>query len=66
MEGDVVLVPFDCGQFELDVFDWSTGWLEPHGAGFQSHDVDDSFAVLVRCYGREHDARLQKNTLGNV
>ncbi|GKA00364.1 hypothetical protein Tco_1380498 [Tanacetum coccineum] len=69
-ECDDVLVPLDGGRLsaglELDVFDWSIGWLEPHGAGFQSHDVDDSFAVLVRCYGREHDAHLQKNTMGNV
>ena len=33
--------------------DWSVGWLEPHGLGFQSdEDSDDSFAVLVPCYGR--------------
>ena len=50
-------------EFELDGFDWSIGWLEPHGVGFQSHGdgLDDSFAVLVRCYGREHDARLKKD-----
>ncbi|PWA85874.1 hypothetical protein CTI12_AA146020 [Artemisia annua] len=46
-------------EIELDSFDWSIGWLEPHGAGFQSHD--DSFAVLVRCYGREHDTRLKND-----
>ena len=58
-ECDVVLVPLDGGrlsaEFELDGFDWSIGWLEPHGVSFQCHDdgLDDSFTVLVRCYGRE-------------
>ena len=62
-----MLVPLDGGrlsaEFELDSFDWSIGWLEPHGVGFQCHDdgLDDSFAVLVRCYGREHVARLKKD-----
>ncbi|KAA8528362.1 hypothetical protein F0562_035717 [Nyssa sinensis] len=54
-EYDVVLVPSDGGCVsgsESDDSDWSTGWLEPHGPGFQSHDdSEDSFAVLVPCYG---------------
>ncbi|CAK9163624.1 unnamed protein product [Ilex paraguariensis] len=53
-EYDVVLVPSDGGCVsgsESDDSDWSIGWLEPHGPGFQSDDyVDDSFAVLVPCY----------------
>lgn len=55
-EYDVVLVPSDGGCVsgsESDDSDWSIGWLEPHGPGFQSDDeTDNSFAVLVPCYGR--------------
>ncbi|XP_071711415.1 uncharacterized protein [Rutidosis leptorrhynchoides] len=62
-EYDIVLVPSDGGCLsgsESDDSDWSIGWLEPHGAGFCSDDdddddddySDDSFAVLVPCYGR--------------
>ncbi|KAF3637336.1 putative pentatricopeptide repeat-containing protein, chloroplastic-like [Capsicum annuum] len=55
-EYDIVLVPSDGGCVsgsESDDSDWSVGWLEPHGPGFQSDDDrDDSFAVLVPCYGR--------------
>nr|GEU97838.1 hypothetical protein [Tanacetum cinerariifolium] len=57
-EYDVVLVPSDGGCLsgsESDDSDWSIGWMEPHGAGFCSDDddsSDDSFAVLVPCYGR--------------
>lgn len=55
-EHDVVVVPSDGGCVsgsESDDSDWSIGWLEPHGDGFQSdEDPDDSFAVLVPCYGR--------------
>ncbi|KAF7830017.1 hypothetical protein G2W53_012350 [Senna tora] len=61
-EYDVVLVPFDGGcvsGFESDDSDWSIGWLEPHGPGFPCDDkTDDSFAVLVPCYGG-----LEKNTV---
>ncbi|XP_055810372.1 uncharacterized protein LOC129880387 isoform X1 [Solanum dulcamara] len=55
-EYDIVLVPSDGGCVsgtESDDSDWSVGWLEPHGPGFRSDDdIDDSFAVLVPCYGR--------------
>lgn len=57
-EYDVVLVPSDGGCLsgsESDDSDWSIGWMEPHGAGFCSDDDEssnDSFAVLVPCYGR--------------
>ncbi|KAF4392551.1 hypothetical protein F8388_000678 [Cannabis sativa] len=55
-EYDVVIVQFDGGCVsgsESDNSDWSIGWLEPHGPEFQSDDeVDNSFAVLVPCYGR--------------
>ncbi|XP_025012208.2 uncharacterized protein LOC8268420 isoform X1 [Ricinus communis] len=58
-EYDVVLVPSDGGCVsgsESDDSDYSIGWLEPHGAGFQSDDdMDSSFAVLVPCYGRAQD-----------
>lgn len=57
--GDVTLVPFDddfssgwclCGSESADS-EWSIGWLEPLGSGFQSDDIDgDGFAVLVPCY----------------
>ncbi|KAK9228556.1 hypothetical protein WN944_021507 [Citrus x changshan-huyou] len=54
-EYDVVLVPSDGGLCssgsESDDSDWSIGWLEPHGADFQTDDEsDNSFAVLVPCY----------------
>ncbi|XP_060173306.1 uncharacterized protein LOC132604017 [Lycium barbarum] len=71
-EYDIVLVPSDGGCVsgsESDDSDWSVGWLEPHGPGFQSDD--DSFAVLVPCYGRGR-ANLEDNaqdkfmqTIGN-
>lgn len=55
-EYDIVLVPSDGGCVsgsDSDDSDWSIGWMEPHGSGFQSDDEsDDSFAVLVPCYGR--------------
>ncbi|KAI3776653.1 hypothetical protein L1987_46440 [Smallanthus sonchifolius] len=76
-EYDVVLVPSDGGCLsgsESDDSDWSIGWLEPHGAGFCSDDddSDDSFAVLVPCYGRGRGdvnpkiAPTDKFTIGQV
>lgn len=53
-EYDIVLVPSDGGCMsgsETDGSDWSVGWLEPHGPDFDS-DTENSFAVLVPCYGR--------------
>ncbi|KAK1367016.1 Homeodomain superfamily protein [Heracleum sosnowskyi] len=56
---DAVIVPSDGGcssesESESDS-DWSIGWLEPHGHNFDSdNESDDSFAVLVPCYGRGH------------
>ncbi|KAB2617549.1 hypothetical protein D8674_013418 [Pyrus ussuriensis x Pyrus communis] len=55
-EYDIVIVPSDGGEIlsgsESDDSDWSIGWLEPHGPGFQSDDdkSDNSYAVLVPCY----------------
>lgn len=53
---DAVIVPSDGGcssESESDDSDWSIGWLEPHGPHFDSdNESDDSFAVLVPCYGR--------------
>ncbi|XP_010254547.1 PREDICTED: uncharacterized protein LOC104595498 [Nelumbo nucifera] len=55
-EYDVVLVPPDGGCLsgsESDDSDWSIGWLEPHAPDFLSDDeAENSFAVLVPCYGR--------------
>ncbi|XP_031484416.1 uncharacterized protein LOC116253629 [Nymphaea colorata] len=55
-EYDMVLVPSDGGCMsgsESDDSDWSIGWLEPLAPEFQDEDEsDNSFAVLVPCYGR--------------
>lgn len=68
-EYDVVLVPSDGGCVsgsESDDSDWSIGWLEPHGPGFQSDDeTDNSFAVLVPCYGRGLEEILE-DTKNNI
>ncbi|KAL8233534.1 hypothetical protein R6Q59_019634 [Mikania micrantha] len=70
-EYDVVLVPSDGGCLsgsESNDSDWSIGWLEPHGAGFCSDDdddSDDSFAVLVPCYGRGHVDVVNAKNLSN-
>ncbi|KAM5575317.1 hypothetical protein ABKV19_014328 [Rosa sericea] len=75
-EYDGVLVPSDgecVSGSESDDSDWSIGWLEPHGPGFQSEDdADDSFAVLVPCYGHAiHDMvgkskNKDQNTIGSI
>lgn len=52
--------------------DWSIGWLEPHGTGFSNdddelHETDNSFAVLVPCYGCKYGAMGKKeNTKSNL
>ncbi|KAG6604065.1 hypothetical protein SDJN03_04674, partial [Cucurbita argyrosperma subsp. sororia] len=50
-EYDFLIVPSGGDDMQMpdsaDEADWSIGWLEPHGPGFQS---DDSFAVLVPSY----------------
>jgi hypothetical protein len=54
-EFDLVVVPADgisMSGSESDVSDWSVGWLEPHHANFLTeNELEDSFAVLVPCYG---------------
>uniref|UniRef100_A0A7N0USL3 Uncharacterized protein n=1 Tax=Kalanchoe fedtschenkoi TaxID=63787 RepID=A0A7N0USL3_KALFE len=67
-ECDVVLVPHDgacVSASESDDSDWSVGWLEPHGPEFQSDDDEsqnNSFAVLVPCYGRgAHNAATENH-----
>lgn len=64
-EYDLVLVPSDGGCVsgsESDDSDWSVGWLEPHGPEFQSDDdTDNSFAVLVPCYGRGLDEMVDNS-----
>ncbi|KAG1326987.1 hypothetical protein COCNU_01G009210 [Cocos nucifera] len=70
-EYDIVLVPSDGGCMsgsESDDSDWSIGWLEPHAPDFQSeNETENSFAVLVPCYGRGHceqPERLKTHVLG--
>ncbi|XP_038703306.1 uncharacterized protein LOC119999676 [Tripterygium wilfordii] len=72
-EYEVVLVPSDGGcvsDSESDNSDYSVGWLEPHGPGFQSDDeTNNSFAVLVPCYGLVHDDMVEapkNNILGAI
>ncbi|CAH9065895.1 unnamed protein product [Cuscuta epithymum] len=71
-EYDIVLVPSDGGCVsgsESDDSDWSIGWMEPHGSGFQGDDEsDDSFAVLVPCYGHAENFanNLQDQFLSTV
>lgn len=54
-EFDLVIVPADgisMSGSESDVSDWSVGWFEPHHNGFTTeNEIEDSFAVLVPCYG---------------
>ncbi|XVE83060.1 hypothetical protein DITRI_Ditri16bG0056700 [Diplodiscus trichospermus] len=53
-ECDVVIAPSDglhLSGYETDGPEWSIGWEEPYGPGFQVDDEDDGgFAVLVPCY----------------
>ncbi|CAN1341006.1 hypothetical protein LINPERPRIM_LOCUS39036 [Linum perenne] len=69
-EYDVVLVPSDGGCVsgsESDDSDYSIGWLEPHGPDFQSdEDNDDSFAVLVPCYGHVKDKEFQDSSQNGI
>lgn len=70
-EYDIVLVPSDGGCMsgsESEDSDWSVGWLEPHGTDFDS-DTENSFAVLVPCYGRgrcEKVEEVKNGVLGAV
>ena len=73
-EYDVVLVPSDSGcvsDSESDDSDWSIGWLEPHGAGFstdddESNESDNSFAVLVPCYGQNYGGMVKEDPKSNL
>lgn len=64
-EYDIVLVPSDgvcMSGSESDDSDWSIGWLEPHAPDFQSgSETENSFAVLVRCYGRGRSEQAQSS-----
>ena len=74
-EYDIVLVPSDGGCVsgsESDDSDWSIGWLEPPGPGFPSDDeTENSFAVLVPCYGHDYGGMVEDpesnilSTIGN-
>eukprot|EP00249_Psilotum_nudum_P013452 c24339_g1_i2 orf=1-528(-) len=63
-EFDMVLVPVDGGcclsGSDSDDSDWSVGWFEPHAPEFLcDDDPDNSFSVLVPCYGSpSSDVRL--------
>ncbi|CAN1825879.1 hypothetical protein LINPERHAP1_LOCUS31338, partial [Linum perenne] len=47
--------------------DDSIGWLEPNGPDFQSNeDSDDSFAVLVPCYGHVKDKEFQDSSQNGI
>lgn len=55
-EIDGFVVPGDVGDWtscsDSDESDLSIGWFEPHSSGFSSDtESDNSFAVLVPCYG---------------
>ncbi|CAL1395454.1 unnamed protein product [Linum trigynum] len=69
LESDTLRFPLAKGR-ESDDSDYSIGWLEPHGPGFQSgEDTDGSFAVLVPCYGHAKGNQLQdsvQRTIGAV
>ncbi|CAL9091620.1 hypothetical protein MUK42_20620 [Musa troglodytarum] len=72
-EYDAVLVPSDGGCMsgtESDDSDWSIGWSEHLDPEFHSEkEVNDSFAVLVPCYGRrrlEQVVSSKKHVLGSV
>lgn len=70
-EYDMVIVPSDGGCLsgsESEDSDWSIGWLEPHESDFDS-DTENSFAVLVPCYGRgrcENAEGVKNAVLGSV
>ncbi|CAI8599144.1 unnamed protein product [Vicia faba] len=73
-ECDFVIVPSD-GECISDVesvdSDWSIGWLEPHGKGFsrdddESNESDNSFAVLVPCYGSNYGAMFEEGPKNNL
>ncbi|XP_058781231.1 uncharacterized protein LOC131655366 [Vicia villosa] len=73
-ECDFVIVRSDEGcisDVESVDSDWSIGWLEPHGTGFsrdddESHESDNSFAVLVPCYGSNYGAMLDESPKNNL
>jgi hypothetical protein len=53
-EFDLVIVPSDgisLSGSDSEDSDWSVGWFEPHHSDFTHNDLEDSFAVLVPCYG---------------
>lgn len=53
-EFDLVIVPADgisMSGSDSEDSDWSVGWFEPHHTDFTDNELEDSFAVLVPCYG---------------
>ncbi len=53
-EFDLVIVPADgisMSGSDSEDSDWSVGWFEPHHSDFTDNELEDSFAVLVPCYG---------------
>ncbi|CAN1341005.1 hypothetical protein LINPERPRIM_LOCUS39036 [Linum perenne] len=66
LESDTLRFPLAKGR-ESDDSDYSIGWLEPHGPDFQSdEDNDDSFAVLVPCYGHVKDKEFQDSSQNGI
>ncbi|XP_047307154.1 uncharacterized protein LOC124910537 [Impatiens glandulifera] len=70
IDKEYVLVQVQSDCCESDDLDWSIGWLEQHGSEFQGEvDSENSFAVLVPCYGRGymniHGGGNQSSTEGN-
>ncbi|KAJ3679576.1 hypothetical protein LUZ60_017587 [Juncus effusus] len=72
-EYDMVIVPSDGGILsgsESDGSDWSIGWQEPHPQEFcnSEGESEDSFSVLVPCYGRGRADlyQLERNNVGSI
>jgi len=65
-EFDMVIVPADgisMSGSDSEDSDWSVGWFEPHHADFAAENdqlKNNSFAVLVPCYGSPSRCQLQR------
>jgi hypothetical protein len=65
-EFDMVIVPADgisMSGSDSEDSDWSVGWFEPHHADFAAENdqlENNSFAVLVPCYGSPSRCQLQR------
>lgn len=65
-EFDMVIVPADgisMSGSDSEDSDWSVGWFEPHHADFAAENdqlENNSFAVLVPCYGSPSRCQLER------